>query len=144
MADIAFTLQTFGVFLALFVLGGKWGTAAIGVYLMLGAAGLPVFTGFRGGFGTLLGFTGGFLWGFLLTGLVYWSFEKLCKPLGSILGLACCYLCGSVWFCLYAGGAGFFAALVKCVIPYLIPDLGKLYLAMIVARRMKHELTRNA
>ncbi len=136
IADIAFTLQTFGIFLALFTLGGKWGCAAILVYLLLGCVGLPVFAGFQGGIGILAGVTGGFLWGFLACGLIYWAFEKLCKPIGAILGLLACYACGSLWFCLYAGETGFLAALVKCVVPYLIPDGIKLHLAWSVHRRL--------
>ena len=54
---IAFTMQTFAVMLALFTLGGKWGTASVFVYLLLGAVGLPVFSGFQGGLGVLLGVT---------------------------------------------------------------------------------------
>ena len=54
IGDIAFTLQTFAVFLALGTLGGKWGTVSILIYLALGAVGLPVFSGFQGGIGTLL------------------------------------------------------------------------------------------
>ena len=50
--EIAYTLQTFGVFFALLVLGGARGTLAIFVYILLGAVGLPVFTGFRGGIGS--------------------------------------------------------------------------------------------
>jgi biotin transport system substrate-specific component len=64
VADIAFTMQTFGVFLALGLLGGKWGSVAIAIYLLLGAVGMPVFSGFRGGVGMLAGVTGGYLWGF--------------------------------------------------------------------------------
>ena len=59
VADIGFTMQTFGVFLTLGVLGGKWGTVSILIYLLLGAVGMPVFSGFRGGMGMLLGVTGG-------------------------------------------------------------------------------------
>ena len=140
VADVAFTLQTFAVFLSLGLLGGKWGSISILIYLTLGAVGLPVFAGFRGGIGVLLGVTGGYLWGFLLSGLVYWSLEKLCKPLGMIAGLLVCYLCGTFWFSLYAGGAGFWAALVKCVVPYLIPDAVKLYLAQTLSERLKKHL----
>ena len=64
---VPFTLQTFAVFLALGVLGGKLGTLSVAVYLLLGAVGLPVFAGFQGGLGALLGATGGYLAGFLLT-----------------------------------------------------------------------------
>ena len=136
VGDIAFTMQTFGVFLALGVLGGKWGTVSILIYLALGAMGMPVFSGFRGGFGVLLGVTGGYIWGFLATGLVYWGLEKLHKPLALGLGLGACYLCGCLWVSVYAGGAGFAAAVLKCVIPYLIPDLCKLVLAVKLAKRL--------
>ena len=70
LADAAVTLQTFGVFLCLGTLGGKRGTTAILVYLLLGAVGLPVFSGFRGGFEALLGTTGGYLTGVLVSGLL--------------------------------------------------------------------------
>ena len=137
VGDTAFTMQTFAVFLALGVLGGKWGTTAILVYLLLGAVGLPVFSAFRGGLGALAGPTGGYLWGFLAAGLVYWGFEKLCKPLGVLLATLACYSCGCLWFMHYAGGAaGLVAALVKCVIPYLIPDGVKLWLAFILSKRI--------
>lgn len=140
VVDIAFTLQTFAVFLGLGILGGKWGTVSILIYLALGAVGLPVFTGFQGGFGALLGVTGGYLWGFLLSGLVYWGLEKLWKPIAMIAGLLACYLCGSLWFSLYAGGAGFWGALVKCVVPYLIPDGVKLFLALKLSNRLEKHL----
>ena len=136
--DVAITLQTFGIFLALFVLGGKWGTVSIGVYLLLGLAGAPVFSGFQGGIGTLAGITGGYLWGFFLTGLIYWCFEKVCKPAGVILGLFACYLCGSAWFGLYVQhGVGFYVALGKCVLPYVAPDVLKILLAWTVSRKLR-------
>lgn len=143
MGDVAFTLQTFGVFLALLLLGGKRGTLAILVYLLLGAVGLPVFSGFRGGFGVLLGTTGGYIAGFLLTGLVYWLITALGgKPLmGLFLGLAGCYLFGSVWYYvvyLQAGSTlGLGLILIKCVLPYLLPDAAKAALAWLLARRLK-------
>ena len=136
-APIAFTLQTFGVFLALGVLGGKWGSLSILIYLLLGAVGAPVFSGFQGGPGVLLGATGGYIWGFLGAGLVYWCFEKLCKPLSFLLGILCCYLCGSLWYSIYAGTAGFGAALVQCVLPYLLPDGVKLTLAYTLSKRLR-------
>ena len=74
---VPFTMQTFGIFLAVGLLGGKLGSLAVGVYLLLGIVGLPVFSGFSGGIGTLAGVTGGYLLGFLLIALVMWLAERL-------------------------------------------------------------------
>ncbi len=137
MGDISLTLQTFSLSLTLLLLGGKWGTVSILIYLLLGTAGAPVFSGFQGGFGVLLGVTGGYLWGFLPGGAAYWALEKLSKPLGLLAFFLCCYLCGSLWFTVYAGDAGFGAAVLKCVVPYLIPDGVKAVLALILARRIR-------
>ena len=136
VGDIAFTMQTFGVCLALLTLGGKWGSVSILIYLLLGAVGLPVFSGFRGGFGILLGVTGGYLWGFLSTGLCYHCAEKWGKLPGLILGLLACYTCGSLWFLHYSGG-GIWLILLRCVVPYLIPDGIKVYLALTLSKRLK-------
>ena len=62
-AAVPFTLQTFGVFLAVGLLGGKRGTLAVLIYLLLGAVGIPVFAGFNGGLGYMLGATGGYIVG---------------------------------------------------------------------------------
>lgn len=139
VADIAFTMQTFGVFLTLGVLGGKWGSISILIYLLLGAAGLPVFTGFQGGIGVLLGVTGGYIWGFLLSALTYWALEKLGKLPAMAAGLAVCYLCGCLWFALYAGG-GWGFILLKCAVPYLIPDAVKLALALNLSNRLRRHV----
>ena len=64
---IPFTLQTFAVFITVGILGGKRGAAAVSLYILLGVVGIPVFAGFKGGIGVLLGNTGGYILGFLLT-----------------------------------------------------------------------------
>ena len=78
---VPFTMQTFGVYCALLILGGRRGLAAIGLYLLLGIVGLPVFSGFRGGLGHVLGPTGGYILGFLFTGLAYLLLEKRLETL---------------------------------------------------------------
>ena len=143
LGDVAITLQTLGVFLCLFTLGGRRGTLAISVYLLLGAVGLPVFSGFRGGVGALLGTTGGYLLGFLTTGLVYWllSFLFPKQPLPAMAaGLLACYCFGSIWYYhIYISGdsvtLGFIAA--KCVLPFLLPDAVKLLLAYRLSQKLK-------
>ena len=136
LGHTVFTLQTFGILLALGVLGGKRGTVSILCYLLLGVAGLPVFSGFRGGIGAILGPTGGYLWGFLATGLVYWTMEKWSRPLAMVAGLAVCYACGTLWYMTYTGGA-LAAVLLQTVVPYLIPDALKLTLALRLTDRIK-------
>ena len=140
--ELSFSLQTFGIFLTLGLLGGKRGSVAIAIYLLLGAVGLPVFSGFRGGIGTLLGPTGGYLLGFLAMGIVYWAVPK--KLMGMVAGLFVCYVFGTFWywgFYLQNGGSGnLFVVLCTCVFPYLLPDLIKLALACVLTARLKHHL----
>ena len=151
---VPFTLQTFAVFLALGVLGGKLGTLSVAVYLLLGAVGLPVFAGFQGGLGALLGTTGGYLAGFLLTALTVWGAERrLGKSapvflVSCLAGLGLCYLFGTVWFAaVYAsssGPVGLAAVLGWCVAPFVLPDLAKLALALALRRRLSAALGRTA
>lgn len=143
--DIAVTMQTFGVFLTLNLLGGKRGTVAILIYLLLGAVGLPVFAGFQGGLGTLLGMTGGYIAGFLATGLCYWLVTALAgdgpgiRLLAMVLGLLLCYSFGTLWFRFgyLQSGETVGLLLMKCVVPYLIPDGLKLALAWALSRKVK-------
>ena len=144
VGPVPFTLQTFAVFLALILLGGRRGTLAIALYLCLGLVGLPVFSGFRGGIGALLGPTGGYLLGFLATGLVYWALvgklgDRLPVRIAAlILGLAVCYAFGTLWFLqVYTEPTTLWATLMLCVIPYLPVDAVKLVLALLVGSRVK-------
>ncbi len=137
-----FTLQTFGVFFILGILGGKWGSLCIGIYLLLGFAGFPVFSGFRGGVGMLLGANGGFLVGFLVAGLVYrfGVFATKNSLLSMILGLFSCYAFGAGWYyALYLQHApnALWSVLSVCVLPYLLPDAFKIALAYLLSRRLK-------
>lgn len=141
---IPFTLQTFAVFVTLGVLGGKRGTISVFVYILLGAVGLPVFAGFKGGLGALFGVTGGYIVGFLATTLIYWLLTSLIndklvtKIVALIWGLIVCYAFGSIWFMIvYAnttGAIGLSAVLGMCVVPYIIPDLIKLALAIFISQ----------
>lgn len=143
-AAIPFTLQTFGIFLSLFVLGGKYGTLSITVYILLGAVGLPVFHGFTGGVGTLASSTGGYIIGFILSGLVYMLITKLAgkssktKLISAFIGLILCYITGTLWFTVTSSqGNGFSSALLTCVVPFIIPDTIKILLAFFISQRLK-------
>lgn len=137
---VAFTMQTFGILLCLGLLGGKWGSISIALYLLLGAVGMPVFSGFRGGLSALFGPTGGFLLGFCLAGPVYGLVSRLGRLPGMVAALAVSYVCGCLWYSLYAPGSSWQAVMVLCVLPYLPGELVKLSLAAWLTRRIKKHI----
>ena len=150
---VPFTLQTFAVFLAVGVLGGKRGSLSVLIYILLGAVGIPVFAGFSGGFGILLGSTGGYIIGFLFSALLMWGMETLLGKktwvlgLSMVLGLIVCYAIGTVWFMVVytknSGPVGLAAVLSWCVIPFIIPDLVKIALALVLSKRLSTILKLN-
>ena len=150
-AAVPFTMQTFGVFLTVGLLGGKRGSMAAALYLALGAVGLPVFAGFSGGIGYMMGPTGGYIVGFVLSALLMWLAESLfgkSMPVlitSMIAGLLICYAFGTAWFMtVYTKNTGdieLAAALSWCVIPYIIPDVIKIILAAATCRRLRPVLS---
>ncbi len=147
---IPFTLQLFAIASALLLLGGKYGTAAVFVYLLLGLVGLPVFSFFTGGIGAFASPNGGFLFGFLMMAILYWMITSLFKDTpasricGFIFGMLMCYLCGITHYVfgyLPAGMGinGAVTALSTCVLPFIIPDAIKITLAFLLSNRItKH------
>ena len=144
---IPFTMQTFAVFLTLNFLGGKKGTISICIYLLLGIMGLPVYSNGTAGIGVIMGTAGGYMLGWIFAGLIIWLLEKIigiklwAQALSMLVGLVVCYVTGTVWFMTVygktTGAVGVWAALTWCVIPFIIPDLVKLGLALWVSQRLK-------
>jgi biotin transport system substrate-specific component len=151
-AAIPFTLQTFGVFLTIGLLGGRNGNLSVLVYLLLGAVGLPVFAGFSGGIGVLFGATGGYIIGFQFSALVMWLLESAFGRsykvliLSMIAGLLVCYAFGTAWFMVVytrdTGSVGILTALSWCVFPFIIPDAIKIALAAVLTRRIRPLINR--
>ena len=142
--QVPFTLQTFAVFFVLMLLGGERGTISILIYILLGAVGVPVFAGFSAGIGILFGNTGGYILGFIFIGLIYILFTRVFKMKNiffKVLALVICYAFGSIWYMhIYirdSGEVGLFAVLGWCVFPFIIPDLIKMALAVIIAKRIQ-------
>lgn len=145
-ATVPFTLQTFGVFLTVALLGGKRGTLSVLIYLLLGIIGIPAFAGFSGGVGVIFGTTGGYIIGFLFSALIMWGMEKALGKktwvlaLSMVLGLLACYAFGTIWFIIvYAqtsGEIGVLTALGWCVFPFVIPDFIKIALAMLLYKTL--------
>lgn len=147
---VPFTMQTFGVFLALGVLGGRKGTLSICVYLLLGIVGIPVFSAGTSGLGVLLGPTGGYMIAWIFSGLIMWAAEKFTGrktwtlALSMLLGLLACYALGTLWFMFVysreTGPISLWTALTLCVIPFILPDLIKIALALTVRKRLRYFL----
>lgn len=150
-AVVPFTMQTFAIFLAVAVLGGRRGTLAVVVYVLLGMAGLPVFTGFRGGIGVLLNTTGGYIVGFIFAGLAMWLAERLfgrklpTQAFGMALGMIVYLTFGTAWFMVVylrqTGPVGLGTVLGWCVIPFLVPDIIKLMLALSLGSVLRRRLS---
>ena len=141
---VPLSLATFAVYLAGAILGKKRGTFSVGLYLLIGIIGVPVFSGFSGGFQKLAGVTGGYLAGYLpcafLSGLGAERAERTGKkrflPLMMVLGTAVLYTVGTAWFMIQTGN-GLGAALGLCVLPFLPGDAAKIIAAALLADPVK-------
>ena len=143
---VPFTMQTFAVFFLTALLGGSKACVSVLIYLLLGAAGVPVFAHFTSGIGILFGNTGGYMLGFLLIPLIHllavrlFGKKILTEVLALLTGLAVCYAFGTAWFLyLYTQTKGAVAVgtvLGWCVYPFILPDIVKLGMAVVLARRV--------
>lgn len=132
------SLQTFAVALCGYFLGAKKGTGALLVWIAIGAVGVPVFTGFRGGFAVLLGLTGGFIYGFIPLVLLC-GIELKKAPLRIALGAAgiiACHLCGAAQYALLMG-IDFVQSVLTVSVPFLIKDIASVVAAYFGAIAIK-------
>lgn len=133
LGPVPVSLATLGVYVAAGLLGPWRGAAAVGLYLLLGGIGVPVFAGFTGGFQQLIGVTGGFLWGYLLCAvtaglLLRIRFSPAFVPLWLAAGTAVLYAAGAAWYMVQTG-LGIGAALLTCVVPFIPGDVVKIAVA---------------
>lgn len=145
VSPVPISLCSMGIYFVLYVLGLKCGTISVLLYILLGVAGLPVFTNFGGGIGKLLGPTGGYIIGYLFLALLCGFFLKKYPSklplhiLGFVLGTAVLYLFGTLWL-QYQLHMTFPAALMAGVIPYIPGDVVKLLIALSLALPIKQRL----
>ena len=145
VSPVPISLGSMAIYFVLTVLGMKLGTSSVLIYILLGAAGLPVFTNFTGGIGKLLGPTGGYIIGYIFMALVCGFFVDkfnnniIINLAGMLLGTAVLYLFGSLWLA-YQANMSFIAALYAGVIPYIPGDLIKLFFAVFIGRQVRKRL----
>lgn len=141
IGEVPITLQTFAVCLSAAMLGWKRGTLSVLIYILLGAVGVPVFAGMKGGVGVLAGPTGGYIIGFLLTAIVIgfaaerWERKALPLTLAMILGVILCYTVGTIWFMVLTK-MRLGESLLLCVVPFLLPDAVKIAAAVLLSNRL--------
>lgn len=146
-SPVPISFTNLAVYLTVYVLGMKAGTVSYLVYLLLGMAGLPVFSGFTGGIGKLAGPTGGYLIGFIFMALIsgfaieHFPGKKLMHVLGMAFGTGVCYLFGTGWLARQLG-VSFAAGLASGVIPYLPGDTVKILFALVIGSRLRREISR--
>lgn len=140
---VPFTLQTFAVALCGYVLGAKYGVTTVLIYILIGAIGIPVYSGMRGGISWLFSYTGGFLWGFLfLAALCGRAMTKknLVYRMGlSVAGLFLCHVLGVLQFSIVAE-TSFVASFLTASVPYLLKDIISIMGAYAVALPIKRGL----
>lgn len=146
-SPVPISFTNLSIFFTVYVLGAKLGTVSYLTYLLLGLAGLPVFSGFSGGLGKVAGPTGGYLLGFIFMSIICGFFiEKFAGKikfhvLGMVLGMIVAYAFGTLWL---AGqlGISFIAGLGVGVFPYLPGDIVKILLAVLIGPRLRREIQR--
>lgn len=146
IGPVPFNLAVFGAFLAGMLLEPAWAAASMGVYMLLGAVGIPVFAGFMGGPAVLLGKTGGYVIGYIFIALATALAVKRSGKLpvigaAMLAGLLICYGFGTAWF-MAVTGADLVSALGWCVLPFIVPDVCKGVLACVLGRLLAGRLAK--
>ena len=144
VGPIPLSFATLAIYFIAYLLGWKWGTASVLVYVLLGAVGLPVFSGCSGGMGKVLGPTGGYIVGYLflavIAGLVIQrTANRFFQLLGMLAGTAVLYAFGTAWYC-FQSGVAVGDALMKCVWIFIPGDLIKMAAALIVGPVLRRRL----
>ena len=145
VSPVPISLTNLVLLISVYILGWKDASISFIIYLLLGLAGLPVFSGFSGGLGKIAGPTGGYLAGFIfMTGIAglavdIFSGKRLPAVIGMALGTAVAYAFGTAWLAIQMD-LTFISALSIGVLPYLAGDTLKIILAVIAGPMLKKRL----
>lgn len=144
---VPISLTSLVIYLTVCLLGMKWSTVSVVVYLLLGLCGLPVFSGYGAGLAKLAGPTGGYLVGFIFLALIAGFFVERFRNnliwdlVGMVLGTVVTYAFGTIWFILQMQCALWYA-LTACVFPFLLFDALKMVAAAVVGGVIRRQLIR--
>ena len=132
------------IYLSLYLVGGRMAAISYLVYILMGLVGLPVFSGYSGGVGKLLGPTGGYIIGFLpmamIAGMIVDNFRSaIIHFLGMLSATLIAYILGTIWFSMVMDTV-FIAALEVCVFPFIPGDIVKIVIAVIIGPALRKRL----
>ena len=139
--SVSITLATLVIYIIGATFDYKIAVLPVVLYLLLGMAGLPVFSKFQGGIQVLFGPTGGYLFGYIpcvfLISLLISKFpnKKWLYPIAMIIGTVVLYAFGTLWFVLYLK-YDIYKALLVCVVPFLPGDTFKIAVACLIGIRL--------
>jgi biotin transport system substrate-specific component len=142
---VPISLTNLAIYFAVYILGGKKGTLSYIVYLFIGLVGLPVFSGFSGGFPKLAGPTGGYLIGFAFMAFISGIFiDKFSDKiyicfLGMVIGTIVTYIFGTAWLA-YVAHMTFNKALAVGVLPFIPGDIIKIFIASLIGPQIKNRI----
>lgn len=142
---VPISLANFVICLSVWLLGAKFGTLSVAIYLAIGAIGLPVFSGYGAGIAKLAGPTGGYLIGYLPMAIIGGLVIEKCKGqpvisgIGLIAGIAVCYAFGTAWF-VFQMGCELSYALTVCVYPFIVFDIAKVIISCVVGTLLRTRL----
>ena len=143
-SSVALSLATLSIYLMAYILKPKQALVSVGLYLLLGAAGLPVFAGYLGGISRFASPNGGYLMGYLLlAGIGGWFVQKSdslsLQAFGLFLGTLVMYCIGTFWLS-YSAGIPFLSSVSVGMLVFLPLDILKLILAVIIGRKIQHHI----
>lgn len=153
---VPLSFANLAIYLAVILMGKKKSTIGVLLYLLIGFIGIPVFSGFTAGAGKLSGPTGGYLIGYvLLAWIAGWIIEKwgnkkengkIVKSQQTVIfsalitGTIVLYMFGTIWLTMQAN-ISFQAALMTGVLPFILPDIIKMWIAVVLGRSIKKRLS---
>ena len=142
---VPISLANFVICLTAWLLGPKFGTLSVAIYLVLGLVGIPVFSGYGAGLAKVAGPTGGYLVGYLLLAFIGGLFiekskgQPVVSAVGLILGDVACYVLGTAWF-VFQMKCELGYALAVCVYPFVLLDLAKIVVSCVVGALLRKRL----
>ena len=142
IGPVPIILQNMFVLLSGLLLGSRWGLASVGVYLLAGVCGLPVFAGGLGGISRIVGPTGGYILGYLpgvfITGLIAEKTGQrmIYDVIAMICGTIIIYSCGLIWLKVLTGMT-LAKTLAVGMYPFLIGDALKIAAVAAIAKSLR-------